>query len=135
VNHWTKVRNSNYFVICFNKCSKSSGFNLFFAFESHFISLKPLKRGLKMQINFYPISGIISKMLKAKQFGIKSLLRVGTQNSESMHPDDLSNVASLPESRKKFAKQLFDIVDKYNFDGVYIFWRFFGCPTVHNHNK
>jgi len=88
-----------------------------------------------MQLEFDPFSGIISKMLKAKKFGIKSLLRVGSQHSESMHPDDLSNVAFQPESRKTFAKKLFDIVDKYNFDGVYIFWKFFGCPTVHNHNK
>jgi len=69
-------------------------------------------------------------MLEAKKFGIKSLLHVGSAGPESMHPDDFSNVAFQPELTKVFAKQLFDIVDKYNFDGVYIFWRFVGCPTV-----
>jgi len=68
--------------------------------------------------------------MEAKKHGIKSLMRVGSTNNEIMHPLDISKVAAEPESRKNFAKQISDLLEKYNFDGVYIYWRYPGCPVV-----
>jgi len=68
--------------------------------------------------------------MEAKKYGIKSLMRVGSSNNEIMHPLDISKVASEPESRKNFATQIIDLLEKYNYDGVYIYWRYPGCPNV-----
>jgi len=47
-----------------------------------------------------------------------------------MHAWDISKTAAEPESREKFARQILEILEKYNLDGVYIFWKFPGCPEV-----
>jgi GH18 family chitinase len=70
-------------------------------------------------------------MKDAKYHGIKNILQVGSWDTINMSPIALSELAAAdPEKIQIFANNLLDILNSFNFDGVYIFWVFPGCPVV-----
>jgi GH18 family chitinase len=72
-------------------------------------------------------------MAEAKSFGIKNLMQLGTENLGHMEAVAISDIAaSSPEERDKFIKSLMKILNQYQFDGVYLFWKYPGCPGVRN---
>jgi len=59
---------------------------------------------------------------------IKYWLKVGSQDGD-FNASVISDVTSDANLRPKLVKNIFDILNKLNFDGVYIYWNFPGCPV------
>jgi Glycosyl hydrolases family 18 len=71
---------------------------------------------------------IVPRIKEAKAHGIKNLMVVGSSDPVSILPGTLSDVAADPKLREKFARELLDILQQNDFDGVYFMWRYPGCP-------
>jgi GH18 family chitinase len=79
-------------------------------------------------------STVIKPRIKeAKAFGIKNLMQVGSLDAVNMVPEALSDIAADPKQMASFVTQLVDIVHTYDFDGVYVYWKYPGCPAVYMH--
>lgn len=85
---------------------------------------KPIK------VNFLKV--IASRIMDAKSFGIKNLMQVGSNDKTNMAAASLSDVAEDPKKRERFAAQLLDIIQNNEFDGIFIYWKYPGCPAVRN---
>jgi GH18 family chitinase len=55
-------------------------------------------------------------------------MQVGSADTLSIAPGTLSDIAADPKLRESFASQLLDILQRNDFDGVYIYWKYPGCP-------
>ena len=71
---------------------------------------------------------IVPRIKEAKAHGIKNLMMVGSSDPLSILPQTLSDVAADPKLREKFARELIEILQQNDFDGVYLLWRYPGCP-------
>jgi GH18 family chitinase len=55
-------------------------------------------------------------------------MQVGSPGALSVEPGTLSDIAADTKLRESFASQLLDILQSNDFDGVYIYWKYPGCP-------
>lgn len=73
------------------------------------------------------------KIAELKQTGVKVILGAGgLKDSED---DKWKRMASTHGNRKIFIDSLFDMLHRWNFDGVQIAWQYPVCKQVDNHIK
>jgi len=71
------------------------------------------------------------KIEALKNLGIKVVLRVGLWDTA----DWLQKVSEDPALREKLANNIMELVERFNFDGVCLWWAFPAAPQVNSSFK
>lgn len=67
---------------------------------------------------------------RANAKGIKTWMRVGSGHSTDLQAKDFSEMTADPPQRSKLVRVIRDTLEKYEMDGVYIYWKYPGCPVA-----
>jgi GH18 family chitinase len=62
--------------------------------------------------------------------GIKTWLRIGSQSKNDLGAKDFSDVTADPMQRSKLISLISATLEKYEMDGVFIYWKYPGCPVA-----
>jgi GH18 family chitinase len=73
--------------------------------------------------------GSLPYIKSANAKGLKTWLRVGSYWDSDLSAKDFSNMTADPLQRSKLISMISATLDKYEMDGVYIFWKYPGCPV------
>lgn len=66
---------------------------------------------------------------RANAKGIKTWMRIGNYYND-VSAKDFSEMTADPPQRSKLVRVISDTLDKYEMDGVYIYWKYPGCPVA-----
>lgn len=67
---------------------------------------------------------------RANAKGIKTWMRVGSGHNTDLQAKDFSELTADPPQRSKLVRVIRDTLEKYEMDGVYIYWKYPGCPVA-----
>jgi GH18 family chitinase len=67
---------------------------------------------------------------RANAKGVKTWMQIGSYSNDDLGPKDFSEMAADPAKRKTLISWINGTLDKYDLDGVYVFWRYPGCPVA-----